>query len=81
MGLDTNNMANYQNVDKLRRATKWAKDNGKEGDEEVIENRYLELGGLLTQKSEQEIADREAGTEVEEAPVKRSRKTKDDVEA
>ncbi len=39
---------NYQNPDKLRRATEWARLNGKAGDQAAIKARYIELGGLIT---------------------------------
>lgn len=48
-------MADYANQSKLLRAQKWAKEQGKEGDEAAIKARYVALGGLITgDDSEQE---------------------------
>lgn len=42
----------YQNPSKLKRAQQYAKTQNKEGDEEVIKARYLELGGKLLNEEE-----------------------------
>lgn len=63
----------YSNPDKLRRAKQWAKDQGKENDEEVIKTRYIALGGLI-------IGDPSEVEEEADAKPKRTRKVKDNVE-
>lgn len=57
----------YENKSKLLRAQKYAKDNGKEGDEAAIKARYLELGGLITGEDE----------ETEDEKPKRTKKAKE----
>lgn len=38
----------YDNPSKLARAKAWAKEQGKANDEDVIRERYIALGGLVT---------------------------------
>ncbi len=42
----------FVNLDKKRRAEKWAKDQNKEGDAETIKARYIALGGLIRGEEE-----------------------------
>lgn len=63
----------YENQSKLQRAQKWAKEQGKEGDEATIKARYLELGGLITGADVDE--------EAEAAPkAKKSKKADEEAE-
>lgn len=66
---------NYENKSKLERAKKWAKEQGKENDEETINARYLVLGGLITGTVQEDVP---AAPE-EDAP-RRGRKPKNEEE-
>lgn len=69
---------NYDNKSKLERAKKWAKEQGKENDEETIKARYLVLGGLITGSAQDEVGG--AVEDSEEDKPRRGRKPKNEEE-
>lgn len=52
----------YVNIDKLNRAKKFAKDQGKDGDKKVIHDRYVELGGLVRGEEESNASEAQGVT-------------------
>lgn len=61
----------YANPSKLTRAQKFAKEQGKEGDESVIKAQYIALGGKVINEEE---------TEEQPVEVKKGRKIKEETE-
>lgn len=58
----------YANSTKLARAKAWAKEQGKANDEDVIHDRYVALGGLITEGDEVQTQGSKPASALPKAP-------------